>query len=47
MPETKSYSIADAAALTGLHKNTIRAKVKSGMLSAEVRVGKFGDERQI
>jgi DNA repair exonuclease SbcCD ATPase subunit len=47
MPETKSYSIADAAALTGLHKNTIRAKVKSGMLLAEVRVGKFGEEYRI
>jgi hypothetical protein len=47
MPETKSYSIADAAALTGLHKNTIRAKVKGGLLTAEVRVGKFGEEYRI
>jgi excisionase family DNA binding protein len=47
MPETKSYTIAEAAALTGLHKNTIRTKVKTGLLAAEVRVGKFGEEYRI
>jgi hypothetical protein len=47
MPDTKSYSIADAAALTGLHKNTIRTKVKNGLLAAEVRIGKFGEEYRI
>jgi len=47
MSESKSYTIAEAAALTGLHKNTIRTKVKSGMLAAEVRVGKFGEEYRI
>src|SRR6476620_6283767 len=42
-----SYTIAEASALTGLHKNTIRMRVKLGQLEAEVRQGKFGEEYRI
>jgi hypothetical protein len=42
-----SYTIAEAAALTGLHKNTIRLRVKLGQLEAQVRQGKFGEEYRI
>jgi excisionase family DNA binding protein len=47
MPESRTYTIAEAAALTGLHRNTIRTKVKGGLLAAEVRVGKFGEEYRV
>src|SRR5262245_66333745 len=42
-----SYTIAEAAALAGLHKNTIRHKVRLGQLEAETRHGKFGEEYRI
>lgn len=42
-----SYTIAQAAVLTGLHKNTIRMKVKAGQIRAEAREGKFGVEYRI
>src|SRR5947208_8672276 len=42
-----TYTIAEAAALTGLHKNTIRMRVKLGQLEAQVRNGKFGEEYRI
>ena len=45
IPDT--YTIAEAAALTGLHKNTIRMRVKLGQLEAQVRHGKFGEEYRI
>src|SRR5947208_12787519 len=42
-----TYTIAEAAALTGLHKNTIRLRVKLGQLEAQVRNWKFGEEYRI
>src|SRR5438094_10217767 len=42
-----TYTIAEAAALTGLHKNTTRMRVKLGQLEAQVRNGKFGEEYRI
>jgi excisionase family DNA binding protein len=42
-----TYTISQAAALTGLHKNTIRMKVKAGQIPAEARPGKFGVEYRI
>jgi excisionase family DNA binding protein len=42
-----TYTIAEAAALTGLHKNTIRMRVKLGQLRAERAAGKFGEEYRI
>lgn len=46
-PEVDKLTIAEAAALTGLHKNTIRMRVKLGQLTAERAVGKFGEEYRI
>jgi excisionase family DNA binding protein len=43
----QSYTIAEAAALTGLHKNTIRLRVKMGQLPAQRAMGKFGEEYRI
>lgn len=47
MPQASTYTIAEAAALTGLHRNTIRMRIKLGQLQATVRPGKFGDEYRI
>jgi hypothetical protein len=48
MPELQnSYTIAEAAALSGMHKNTIRLRIKLGQLEADVRQGKFGEEYRI
>ena len=47
MSQTSTYTIAEAAALTGLHRNTIRMRIKLGQLEATVRPGKFGDEYRI
>ena len=47
MSQDRSYTIAETAKLTGLHRNTIRMRVKSGQLEAEVAKGKFGDEYRI
>lgn len=47
MPPSQTYSINEAAALTGLHRNTIRQRVRLGQLEASVHAGKFGDEYRI
>jgi excisionase family DNA binding protein len=47
MLPTETYTIAEAAALTGLHRNTIRMRVKLGQLAADRAVGKFGEEYRI
>jgi excisionase family DNA binding protein len=47
MSQISTYTIAEAAALTGLHRNTIRMRIKLGQLEATVRPGKFGDEYRI
>jgi excisionase family DNA binding protein len=47
MAESPAYTIAEAAALTGLHRNTIRLRIKLGTLAATVQAGKFGDEYRI
>lgn len=46
-PEPQSFTIAEAAAFTGLHRNTIRMRVKMGQLQAERASGKFGQEYRI
>jgi excisionase family DNA binding protein len=43
----KTYSIKEAAAITNLHPNTIRGKVKDGSLQAEKTEGKYGLEYRI
>jgi excisionase family DNA binding protein len=40
-------TIGQAATLTGLHKNTIRAYIKQGRLAAAVVRGKYGQEYRI
>ncbi len=47
MTDELSYSISEVAALTGLHRNTIRLRIRLGQLEADVRPGKFGDEYRI
>jgi excisionase family DNA binding protein len=42
-----TYTIAEAAALTGLHKNTIRMRIKLGQIAAQRAPGKFGEEYRI
>ena len=44
MQKQRTYTINEAAALTGLHRNTIRQRVKLGQLKATVEHGKFGDD---
>jgi excisionase family DNA binding protein len=46
-PEGPTYTIAEAAALTGLHKNTIRMRIKLGQIPALRAPGKFGEEYRI
>ena len=46
-PEPTTYTISEAAALTGLHKNTIRMRIKLGQISALRAPGKFGEEYRI
>jgi len=46
-PQPPTYTIAEAAALTGLHKNTIRMRIKLGQIPAERAPGKFGEEYRI
>jgi excisionase family DNA binding protein len=46
-PEVDTFTIAEAAALTGLHRNTIRMRVKLGQLTAARTTGKFGEEYRI
>jgi len=45
--EAPTYTIAEVAALTGLHKNTIRMRVKLGQIAAQRAHGKFGEEYRI
>jgi excisionase family DNA binding protein len=45
--EDLTYTIAEAAALTGLHKNTIRMRVKLGQIPALRAAGKYGEEYRI
>ncbi len=47
MPKDTDYTINEVAALTGLHRNTIRMRIRTGHLRAEVRNGKFGEEYRI
>jgi excisionase family DNA binding protein len=46
-PESLTYTIAEAAALTGLHKNTIRMRIKLGQIAAQRAQGKFGEEYRL
>jgi excisionase family DNA binding protein len=45
--DSPTYTIAETAALTGLHKNTIRMRVKLGQIPAFRAAGKFGEEYRI
>jgi excisionase family DNA binding protein len=47
MPASRTYNISEVAALTGLHRNTIRTKIRTGQLPADTQVGKFGEEYRI
>lgn len=47
MPKDTSYTINEVAALTGLHRNTVRMRIRTGQLHAEVRHGKYGEEYRI
>lgn len=47
MEERRTYTINEAAGLTGLHKNTIRQRIRLGQLDAVIQPGKFGDEYRI
>lgn len=47
MPQQPTYTINEAAALTGLHRNTIRQRIRLGQLDATIQPGKFGDEYRI
>lgn len=47
METSQTYTINEAAALTGLHRNTIRQRIRLGQLKATVHQGKFGDEYRI
>jgi hypothetical protein len=47
MDERRTYTINEAAGLTGLHKNTIRQRIRLGQLDASIQQGKFGEEYRI
>ncbi|MBI3911131.1 MAG: helix-turn-helix domain-containing protein [Armatimonadetes bacterium] len=47
MAETSSYTIAEVAEITGLHRNTVRQKIRLGQLQAETYPGKYGEEYRI
>ncbi|MFN3653163.1 MAG: helix-turn-helix domain-containing protein [Armatimonadota bacterium] len=47
MQHGQTYTISEAAALSGRHPNTIRQKIKSGQLEASVSQGKYGEEYRI
>lgn len=47
MQKTQTYTIAEVAALTGMHRNTIRQRIRLGQLDASVQQGKFGEEYRI
>jgi excisionase family DNA binding protein len=45
--DATTYTIAEAAALTGLHRNTIRMRIKLGQIEAQRAPGKYGEEYRI
>jgi excisionase family DNA binding protein len=47
MEQSRTYTINEAAGLTGLHKNTIRQRIRLGQLDATIQQGKFGEEYRI
>ena len=47
MRKPQTYSINEAAALTGLHRNTVRQRIRLGQLEATIEQGKFGEEYRI
>lgn len=47
MAADPTYTVNEAAALTGRHRNTIRMKIKLGELEAVVQPGKSGEEYRI
>lgn len=47
MASAFTYTINEAAALTGRHPNTIRQKIRLGQLEASVEQGKYGEEYRI
>lgn len=47
MDTGRTYTISEVAALTGLHKNTVRQRIRLGQLSAVILPGKFGDEYRV
>jgi excisionase family DNA binding protein len=47
MRQSQTYTISEAAGLTGLHRNTIRTRIRLGQLEATVQQGKFGEEYRI
>jgi excisionase family DNA binding protein len=47
MRQSQTYTISEAAGLTGLHRNTIRTKIRLSQLEATVQQGKFGEEYRI
>jgi excisionase family DNA binding protein len=47
MAQGETYTINEAAGLTGLHKNTIRQRIRLGQLKATIEQGKFGEEYRI
>lgn len=47
MSDEVTYTISEASSLTGLHKNTIRQRIRLGQLQASVEPGKFGEEYRI
>jgi excisionase family DNA binding protein len=47
MRQSQTYTISEAAGLTGMHRNTIRTRIRLGQLEATVHQGKFGEEYRI
>jgi excisionase family DNA binding protein len=47
MRDEQTYTISEVSQLTGLHRNTIRTKIRVGALEAQIRQGKFGDEYRV
>jgi excisionase family DNA binding protein len=47
MRDEQTYTISEVSQLTGLHRNTIRTKIRVGALDAQIRQGKFGDEYRV
>jgi len=47
MPEQPTYTISEVSQLTGLHRNTIRTKIRLGSLEATIQQGKFGEEYRV